>query len=290
MVQRAHREGPLTRRSEVRWRTAHSRSGRCAGAAPAASGPPASRRPAVPDAARRYARGCRRPPCPAPPVAPRRRPPRRRRDARIVAAQRVAVRVADGGGINRHMHVQARRLQRAAGGDGLPTVCSMMAGSATYSPDRTARRGCRDARAGARRSPPPARRGAADKAASARRRRWPHEAAGAGTARQRDGGFLEDAHGRSCAKERHCARGPGRCLERPCGHPHARRGPPCAGRPRYRAGELRPCRPPDQRRRHGRTADAARSAPAARRPASPRRPAGGSHAAARAAARRRPWR
>ena len=218
-------------------------------------------------------------------------PPRRRRDApRIVAAQRVAVRVADGGGINRHMHVQARRLQRAAGGDGLLDGLFDDGGVGDVF-TQIEQRGAdavplAQARGRRRRLPG---RGAADKAAGQRAAGGggPHEAAGAGTARQRDGGFLEDAHGRSCAKERHCARGPGRCLERPCG---PARTPRDAGRRRYRAGELRPCRPPDQRRRHGRTADAARSAPAARRPASPRRPAGGSHAAARAAARRRPWR
>ena len=244
---------------------------RCAGAAPAASGPPASRRPAVPDAARRYARGCRRPPCPAPPSrAPAGGLPRRRRDApRIVAAQRVAVRVADGGGINRHMHVQARRLQRAAGGDGLPTVCSMMAGRRRIHPDRTARRGCRDARAGARRSPPPARpwRRRQSGWPARCRRRWPHEAAGAGTARQRDGGFLEDAHGRSCAKERHCARGPGRCLERPCGPPARRatqaalRGPPAI--PRRRTQALPAARPaPAPRPNNGRCTVCASSTPA----------------------------
>ena len=122
------------------------------------------------------------------------------------------------------------------------------------------------ARGGRRRLPG---RGAADKAAGQRAAGGggPHEAAGAGTARQRDGGFLEDAHGRSCAKERHCARGPGRCLERPCGPTRtprdaaALRGPPAI--PRRRTQALPAARPaPAPRPNSGRCTVCASSTPA----------------------------
>ena len=205
------------------------------------------------------------------PVAPRRRPPRRRRDApRIVAAQRVAVRVADGGGINRHMHVQARRLQRAAGGDGLPDGLFDDGGVGDVF-TQIEQRGAdavtlAQARGGRRRLPG---RGAADKAAGQRAAGGggPHEAAGAGTARQRDGGFLEDAHGRSCAKSATVRAGRAAVLNARAGPPARRatraalRGPPAI--PRRRTQALPAARPaPAPRPNSGRCTVCASSTPA----------------------------
>ena len=205
------------------------------------------------------------------PVAPRRRPaaPPTRCAAHCRGPARRCARSRWRWDQSTHAR-QARRLQRAAGGDGLPDGLFDDGGVGDVF-TQIEQRGAdavtlAQARGGRRRLPG---RGAADKAAGQRAAGGggPHEAAGAGTARQRDGGFLEDAHGRSCAKSATVRAGRAAVLNARAGHPHARatraalRGPPAI--PRRRTQALPAARPaPAPRPNSGRCTVCASSTPA----------------------------
>ena len=135
MVQRAHREGPLTRRSEVRWRTAHSRSGKvrrrraCSQARRQAVVQqfPMQRAGTLADAVVLHVQHHPVAPPPAAAAPPTRCAAHCRGPARRCARSRW--RWDQSTHASRPAASSARQAATVC-----PTVCSMMAGSATYSP------------------------------------------------------------------------------------------------------------------------------------------------------------
>lgn len=146
------------------------------------------------------------------PVAPAARGlARRRRDAPGIAApQRIVAHVANGGGIDRHVHVQPRPAQRGAGLHGLLRVVfdRRRVGHVFAQVEQRSADAVRLAqpRGGAHRRLDI---GAADEAARQRgaRGQRAHGAPGARAARQGDGGFLEKTHGLSVQREPLCGVG-----------------------------------------------------------------------------------